>query len=52
MSQTRIVLAPKHKVKAEEILSQTGIESLSQLFSIFLVNYGDKLIANIKGNQP
>ena len=51
MSQTRIVLAPKHKMKVEEILTQTGIESLSQLFSIFLVVYGDKLVSGIKGHE-
>ena len=49
MSQTRIVLPAKYKPKAQEILEQTGIESLSQLFIIFLVNYGDQLKVNIKG---
>jgi hypothetical protein len=52
MSQTRIVLPVKYKPKAQEILDQTGIESLSQLFTIFIVNYGDKLVTNIKGEQP
>jgi hypothetical protein len=49
MTQTRIVLPNKYKPKAQEILDQTGIESLSQLFIIFLVNYGDQLKINIKG---
>ena len=49
MTQTRIVLSPKYKDRAEQILVETGIESLSQLFSIFLVSYGDRLIASIKG---
>lgn len=49
MSQTRIVLPGKYKPKAQEILDQTGIESLSQLFIIFLVNYGEQLKVNIKG---
>lgn len=52
MTQTRIVLPAKYKPKAQEILEQTGIESLSQLFAIFIVNYGDQLVINIKGNQP
>jgi hypothetical protein len=48
MKQTRIVLNPKFKRKAEEVLELTGIESLSQLFTLFLVNYSDTLIANLK----
>lgn len=51
MTQTRIVLPIKYKPKAEEILEQTGIESLSQLFTIFIVNYGDLLVINIKGEK-
>lgn len=48
MTQTRIVLNPKHKGKADEILEQTGIDNLSQLFSIFVVNFGDCLIKKLK----
>lgn len=48
MSQTRIVLNPKHKPKAEQILEQTGIESYSQLFAVLLVNYGEKLVKALK----
>ncbi|NJL62278.1 MAG: hypothetical protein HC903_11120 [Methylacidiphilales bacterium] len=48
MTQTRIVLNPKHKDKAEEILQTTGIDNLSQLFSIFVVNFGDCLINKLK----
>ncbi|MBW4565922.1 MAG: hypothetical protein KME32_33545 [Mojavia pulchra JT2-VF2] len=51
MTQTRIVLDPQHKPKAELILQQTGITTLSQLFSILLVCYGDHLIAGLRG-QP
>jgi hypothetical protein len=48
MAQTRIVLNPKHQPKAQEILEVTGIDNLSQLFSIFVVNYGDCLIRRLK----
>ncbi len=51
MPQTRIVLNPKHQPKAEEILERTGIDNFSQLFSIFLVNYGDCLIQRLKDCQ-
>jgi hypothetical protein len=44
MTQTRIVLNPKYKPKAEEILEATGIDNLSQLFTLLLVNYGDCLV--------
>lgn len=50
MKQTRIVLNSKHKPKAEEILQTTGIDSLSQLFALLLVNYGDALVNALKGN--
>ena len=50
MGQTRIVLKHKHRTKAHEILEQTGIDSLSQLFSIFIVNYGDTLVKKLKGD--
>jgi hypothetical protein len=48
MSQTRIVLNPKHKPKADEILQETGIETMSQLFTILLVNYGERLVKSLK----
>lgn len=48
MAQTRIVLNPKYKPKAEEILEVTGIDSLSQLFTLLLVNYGDCLVNCLK----
>ncbi|AFY43652.1 hypothetical protein [Nostoc sp. PCC 7107] len=47
-SQTRIVLDPKHKPKAEEIMAATGINTYSQLFSILLVCYGDHLVSALK----
>ncbi|MUH00638.1 hypothetical protein F7734_53570 [Scytonema sp. UIC 10036] len=48
MAQTRIVLDPKYKPKAEAILEQTGISTLSQLFTLLLVNYGDNLVNALK----
>lgn len=48
MSQTRIVLNPKHRQKAEEILEVTGLDSFSQLFSLLLVVYGDCLIKSLR----
>jgi hypothetical protein len=48
MTQTRIVLNPKYKPKAEEILEATGIDNLSQLFTLLLVNYGDCLVNCLK----
>lgn len=51
MSQIRIVLDPKYKPKAEQILEQTGISTLSQLFTLLLVNYGDNLVNALK-SQP
>ncbi len=49
--QIRIVLNPKYKPKAEEILAATGLDNFSQLFSVLLVNYGDRLIAALKAEQ-
>jgi len=46
--QIRIVLNPKHKSKADEVMTATGLDNLSQLFSVLLVNYGDRLIAALK----
>ncbi|AFY45477.1 hypothetical protein [Nostoc sp. PCC 7107] len=51
MKSKRIVLDEKHIPKAEEIISQTGINNLSQLFTILLVNYGDRLITSLKGSS-
>lgn len=51
MTQKRILLNPKHYEKADEILTQTGITNLSQLFSIFIVNYGDSLINSLKSDK-
>lgn len=43
-NQTRIVLDAGDRPKAEKILEATGIKTFSQLFSIFLINYGDHLV--------
>jgi hypothetical protein len=48
MTQTRIVLNPKHKPKADEILQETGISNFSELFGILLTCYGEKLINSLK----
>lgn len=50
-SQIRLVLASKHKPLADKILEETGIDTYTQLFSIFLVNYGDPLVQALKGCQ-
>jgi len=50
-TQIRIVLNPKYKPKADEVLAATGLDNLSQLFSVLLVNYGDRLIAAFKAEQ-
>lgn len=47
-NQKRIVLNPEHVPQAEEILKETGISSLSQLFSIFLSCYGEHLLKSLK----
>lgn len=47
-SQTRIVLDADDRPKAEQILEVTGIKTFSQLFSIFLINYGDHLVTALK----
>jgi hypothetical protein len=49
--QIRIVLNPKHKPKANEVMTATGLDNLSQLFSVLLVNYGDRLIAAFKDEK-
>lgn len=48
-NQTRIVLDADDRPKAEQILAATGIKTFSQLFTIFLVNYGDHLVSALKG---
>jgi hypothetical protein len=47
-NQTRVVLDETERPKAEQILEQTGIKTFSQLFSIFIVNYGDHLVSALK----
>lgn len=47
-NQTRIVLDSDDRPKAEQILEATGIKTFSQLFSIFLINYGDHLVNALK----
>jgi hypothetical protein len=47
-NQTRIVLDSDDRPKAEQILEVTGIKTFSQLFSIFLINYGDHLVSALK----
>ncbi|HEY9650929.1 MAG TPA: hypothetical protein V6C95_09715 [Coleofasciculaceae cyanobacterium] len=47
-NQTRVVLDETERPKAEQILEQTGIKTFSQLFSIFIVNYGDHLVNALK----
>jgi hypothetical protein len=47
-NQTRIVLDQDDRPKAEAILEVTGIKTFSQLFSIFLINYGDHLVSALK----
>ncbi|MFL9458031.1 hypothetical protein AB0756_39875 [Tolypothrix campylonemoides VB511288_2] len=49
--QRRIVLDAKHEPFAEQILEQTGIANCSQLFTILLINYGDRLVENLKGSR-
>lgn len=46
--QKRVVLAPELISKANDICQETGISSHSQLFSLLLKNYGDRLIAALK----
>ena len=46
MTTTRIALSPKYKPLADELLSVTGIDSLSNLFVIFLTRYGSHLRAS------
>jgi hypothetical protein len=49
-NQTRIVLDQDDRPKAEQILQATGIKTFSQLFSIFLINYGDHLVSALKAS--
>jgi hypothetical protein len=48
-NQKRIVLNSKHEPVAQKILDETGIDNLSQLFSILVVNYGARLVKDLKG---
>jgi hypothetical protein len=50
MSQTRIVLDADDRPKAEAILDATGIKTFSQLFAIFIHNYGDHLVNALKAS--
>jgi hypothetical protein len=52
MSPTRIVLPPRHKPFADELLQVTGIDSLSNLFVVFLTRYGSHLKASWNISQP
>jgi hypothetical protein len=52
MSPTRIVLPPRHKPFADELLQITGIDSLSNLFVVFLTRYGSHLKASWNISQP
>ncbi len=52
MSPTRIVLPPRHKPFADELLAVTGIDSLSNLFVVFLTRYGSHLKASWNISQP
>lgn len=49
-NQTRVVLDEAERPYAEHILEQTGIKSFSQLFSIFIVNYGEHLMKALKSS--
>jgi hypothetical protein len=49
--QVRIVLNPKYKSHAEEVLAATGLENFSQLFAVLLVNYSDRLIAAFRAER-
>ncbi len=48
MSQTRVVLDADDRPKAQAICDATGIKTFSQLFAIFLHNYGEHLINALK----
>jgi hypothetical protein len=52
MTNTRIVLSQKYKPLADELLSVTGIDSLSNLFVIFLTRYGSHLKASWNVSYP
>jgi len=41
----RIVLNHKYRSKAEAVLEATGIDNLSQLFTLLLVHYGDRFFS-------
>ncbi len=52
MTNTRIVLSQKYKPLADELLTVTGIDSLSNLFVIFLTRYGSHLRMSWNVLQP
>lgn len=45
---TRIALDDSDRPKAEAICEATGIKNFSQLFAIFLHNYGEHLVNALK----
>ncbi|MGB6300813.1 MAG: hypothetical protein WBF90_32205 [Rivularia sp. (in: cyanobacteria)] len=51
MAQKRVVLNPKYEAQATSILESTGIENYSQLFSIFIKTYGDKLVKALQESK-
>lgn len=51
MKRRRANLNHKYSPKADEILEKTGVENLSQLFSLFIKHFGDELIQRIEGNK-
>ncbi len=51
MPLTRVTIDDESKATAEEILKSTGIKSLSQLFTIFIVNYGDDLVSALQNKR-
>ncbi len=52
MTATRIVLSSRYKPYAEELLAVTGIDSLSNLFIVFLTRYGHHLQTSWNISQP
>ncbi|WP_414572827.1 hypothetical protein [Nostoc sp. CCY 9925] len=48
MSQKRIVLDGAYVDQAEKIMKEIGVFTLSQLFTLLLVNYGGRLVTDLK----
>ncbi|HEY9665255.1 MAG TPA: hypothetical protein V6C91_00535 [Coleofasciculaceae cyanobacterium] len=48
--QKRVVLNRDMESLAEKIIESTGIPNASQLFSILLTNYGERLITALKSD--